>query len=163
MHYDEYVFFYKRKLLDYFHFLCSKKYHAIYLRSIHYLSPNIISFVFLFFPKYCFYLATLLYFLAFSLFFIFDGCILFDFDKEYFSEDINMCDPFLDLIGWDITPENRMDVNSLTYFFCCITIIILHDIRFIGNLGYPFTPLFYNSILATLFSIPNYYYTEKHI
>lgn len=130
LNFDQNIQQLKRSILDKIHKFCNKKYNAVYLRSIHYLSPNIISFVFLFFSKTYYKIATAIFYLAFILFFLFDGCILFDFDKEYFDDDVNMCDPFLDFIGVELNDDNRYDINSLTYFFSAIFIIILYVLRF---------------------------------
>lgn len=118
------------KILNFLKFICSKRYTAIYLQSLHYMLPTLCSSVVLFHPKLHVEIVLFFSYIFIIAFFLFEGCLLFKFDKYYFNEDVNMSDPLLDLLNLEINEENRMDLNGMLYVLGVISAMSIYIIRF---------------------------------
>jgi len=92
--------------------------------------PTLCSSVVLFHPKLHVEIVLCFSYIFIIAYFLFEGCILFKFDKYYFNEDVNMSDPLLDLLNLEINEENRFDLNGLLYVLGVISAMSIYIIRF---------------------------------
>jgi hypothetical protein len=68
--------------------------------------------------------------IALICFWIFKGCILSSIEYKLDNIDITLMDPLVEILGYEINPENRLTVAKWTSAFYMIFAILLYYIRF---------------------------------
>ena len=107
-----------------------------YIRSWHLAAPGNMLLLFLFVPKYIFLAMVTLLLLAFTCFILWKGCILTKIEKELIGDDITFIDPCLQLVGAELTNENRIHSSIIAAFMYLSSIGIIYILRFIHEGDY---------------------------
>ena len=105
-----------------------------YIRSWHLAAPGNMILLFLFVPKYIFLAMLTMLLLAFICFISWKGCILTKVEKELIGDDITFIDPCLQLLGADLTNDNRIHSSIICAIMYLSLVGIIYILRFMfGN------------------------------
>ena len=101
---------------------------AFVLKSCHFLISYIIALLVIFAPLPIGIIFTGLSLITFGLFFYFKGCFVSQLEYKLNGKDfINIVDPYLAIVGWDITDENRYTITMhVVYLYFAILFSILY-------------------------------------
>jgi hypothetical protein len=101
---------------------------AFVLKSSHFLISYIIALLVIFAPLPIGLIFTGLSLITFVLFFYFKGCFVSQLEYKLNGKDfINIVDPYLAIVGWDITDENRYTITMyVVYLYYAILFSILY-------------------------------------
>jgi hypothetical protein len=101
---------------------------AFVLKSSHFLISYIIALLVIFAPLPIGLIFTGLSLITFGLFFYFKGCFVSQLEYKLNGKDfINIVDPYLAIVGWDITDENRYTITMyVVYLYYAILFSILY-------------------------------------
>jgi len=101
---------------------------AFVLKSCHFLISYIIALLVIFAPLPIGIIFTGLSLVTFGLFFYFKGCFVSQLEYKLNGKDfINIVDPYLAIVGWDITDENRYTITMyVVYLYFAILFSILY-------------------------------------
>ena len=101
---------------------------AFVLKSCHFLISYIIALLVIFAPLPIGIIFTGLSLITFGLFFYFKGCFFSQLEYKLHDKDfINIVDPYLAIVGWDINDENRY---TITMYIVCFYFAILFSILY---------------------------------
>ena len=101
---------------------------AFVLKSCHFLISYIIALLVIFAPLPIGLIFTGLSLITFVLFFYFKGCFVSQLEYKLNGKDfINIVDPYLAIVGWGITNENRYTITMyIVYLYYAILFSILY-------------------------------------
>ena len=127
----------EKKILDYCEKMLqssgiSKKNICILLRSVHFALPIINGLILLLAPYFLFKAVLILKICIFSLFIIFDGCILSRLEQRFSELDdkYTIIDPFLELYKIPLNNENRKKYSLYIWGSCFILTYLIYYFRF---------------------------------
>jgi hypothetical protein len=106
---------------------------CILLRILHFGISIFTGFLLLFGSKQWFLFVVFINIIVFMIFYIFDGCILSKLEHRFTKDEFTVIDPFLILIGVELTNDNRYRYSLFSNIFASVFMIGLYCIRF----GYP--------------------------
>jgi hypothetical protein len=101
---------------------------AFVIKSCHFLISYVIVLLTLFAPLPIGFIMTGLSIITFGLFFYFKGCFVSQLEYKLHDKDfINIVDPYLTVVGWDINDENRYTITMyVVYLYFAILFSILY-------------------------------------
>jgi hypothetical protein len=85
----------------------SDKNTCMLLRTLHFIMPIVTVVIMLLGSKTWFKIIILFNIIVFILFLIFHGCILSKIEHRFTDDEFTVIDPFLEIIGVELTNENR--------------------------------------------------------
>jgi len=103
------------------------------LRFLHFGISIFTGYLLLFGSKWWFMFVILVNIMVFAMFYIFDGCILSKLEHRFTKDEFTVIDPFLMLIGVELTNNNRYKYSIISNIFACFMTFGLYCIRF----GFP--------------------------
>jgi len=109
----------------------SDKSVCVLLRTMHFSVPIVTGSILVFGSDAWF--KRMIYFniFVFLLFFIFDGCILSKLEHRFTDDEFTVIDPFLELIGVELTNQNRTKYSLYSSIMGFIFTFLLYYFRFI--------------------------------
>ena len=123
----------RKKLVEYLYELLirtniSHPILAFVLKSCHFLISYIIILLVVFAPLPIGLLFTGLSIITFGLFFYFKGCFVSQLEYKLHDKDfINIVDPYLAIVGWEINDENRYTITIyIVYLYFATLFSILY-------------------------------------
>lgn len=103
---------------------------CILLRCLHFGISIVTGFLLLFGSKRWFLFVVFINIIVFLMFFIFRGCILSKLEHRFTNDEFTVIDPFLMLIGVDLTNDNRYTYSLLSNIFASFFTFGLYYVRF---------------------------------
>jgi hypothetical protein len=102
------------------------------LRFLHFGISIFTGYLLLFGSKWWFMLVILINIIVFASFYIFKGCILSKLEHRFTKDDFTVIDPFLMVIGVELTNNNRYKYSIISNIFACVLTVGLYCVRFGG-------------------------------
>lgn len=133
------------KKIDYLETLCdcsifSRKTLGILFRSFHYNFPIICIGCVLFANDIIVGIVVILLFFSYMSWIPFNGCFLSMLENRICKDDFNPADPFLEILKFEKTKQNRINISYLigcSYLIIFIILIILrYKTNFLNTLGF---------------------------
>ncbi len=127
----------EKKILDYCEKMLqssgiSNKNICMLLRSVHFAFPIINGIILLLGPYFLFKAVLILNIFIFSLFIIFNGCILSRLEQRFceLGDEYTIIDPFLELCKIPLNNENRKNYSLYSAIICFILTYLIYYFRF---------------------------------
>ena len=96
---------------------------AFVIKACHFLISYITILLVIFAPLSIGIILTTLSILTFGMFFYFTGCFLSQLEYKLNGKDfLNIVDPYLAIVGWDITDENRYTITMYVVYLYFATL-----------------------------------------
>jgi len=123
---------YKREIINWFVSLIKKlnisdKTFGFFMRAFHVNLP-VYCVIIMIYGNQFMNICTLFMLSCASISFIaFDGCMLSMVEKEFDNEDITVVDPFLEMLGFNTTNRNRMNISIvIAVFYMCFAFFVYY-------------------------------------
>ena len=101
------------------------------LRIIHFSITFITILILLFGPKVWVQIIIFLNVLVYICFYLFDGCILSSLEHRFTNDEFTVIDPFIKLIGAEISHENRYIYSLYSSIIGFLLSLVIYYVRFI--------------------------------
>ena len=96
---------------------------AFVIKACHFLISYITILLVIFAPLSIGIILTTLSIITFGMFFYFKGCFLSQLEYKLNGKDfLNIVDPYLAIVGWDITDENRYTITMYVVYLYFATL-----------------------------------------
>lgn len=103
---------------------------CILLRFLHFSISLCTGYLLFFGSKQWFLVVVFINIIVFIMFFLFEGCILSKLEQRFTDDEFTVIDPFLILIGVELTNNNRYTYSLISNIFACIFTFGLYCFRF---------------------------------
>jgi len=126
----------KYKIVDYLENKCSnnkitRKTLGTYIRGLHICAPLNIGLAILYITKPGCIFFIIILFLAFSLFYIFNSCILTILERRLCGDTFTFIDPFLEYNDVELNSKNRYNMSIKVGLLYITIILIIFAYRFL--------------------------------